>query len=58
MKLRVLVVPDIDEDIEIPQGWDILGRSFDRGGWSILLIKKDVATAKAANFPVDAGDLE
>ncbi len=46
MKLKTLLVTSGDEeDTEIPQGWSILGRAFDRGIWYILL-QKDTTVAK------------
>lgn len=48
MKLKTLLVSSGDEeDTEIPQGWGILGRAFDRGVWHILL-QKETGLAKAA----------
>jgi len=47
MKFRTLIVfPGDEEDTELPQGWSLLGRAFDRGNWHLLL-QKDTTTAKA-----------
>lgn len=52
MLLKILIVkPSEDGETEIPQGWEILGRSFDRGDWSILLKQETTTASKGAKLP-------
>lgn len=52
MLLKILIVkPSEDGETEVPQGWEILGRSFDRGEWSILLKHETTTASKGAKLP-------
>lgn len=43
MKFKVIDVVD-ETEVEIQNGWEPFRTAFDRGTWSILLVKDDNAT--------------